>query len=319
MIELTWIPEALALLPYVWAGLFAVTLGLALFLPRRWPFKAVGLIVVLSLWSYVYKRDSTDADERQRQLLAERQRVKAKLDESLALFNERCKSSGEKIHRTVDNVEGVVWMKWRPQSANLENQFKMDDPYGSDCWGEGCVLQLLRVTREVHRNPEDAQRHSGIYRFVESVDPTDGQKYRYFGAMKLAASWTAEGVAKHRAETGQDPPPYSYRASLDREPIEAFTARYGITWDDISTQEDRQHWIAGGSLKVIDLKTAEVIAERVGFMIDRGQGDKSGSRAPWAFAKGNGCPPLIDYEGRRSNIGYTNRFARSVLLPAKGE
>lgn len=319
MIELTWIPEALALLPYVWAGLFAVTLGLALFLPRRWPFKAVGLIVVLSLWSYVYKRDSTDADERQRQLLAERQRVKAKLDESLALFNERCKSSGEKIHRTVDNVEGVVWMKWRPQSANLENQFKMDDPYGSDCWGEGCIAQLLRVISGAHLAPLAAERNRHGYQFVESIDRMDGKRYRYTAVIKSVRQRTPEQREQAtRNNGGIDPGPDIYDFALERQPIETFTARYGITWDDISTQEDRQHWIAGGSLKVIDLKTAEVIAERVGFMIDRGQGDKSGSRAPWSFAKQSACPA---YRGGRHGHPVTENtaFAFKVLQRKQGE
>jgi hypothetical protein len=42
--------------------------------------------------------------------------ARARLDESMSLFKERCKSAGEKITRTVDNVEGVVWMKWRESS-----------------------------------------------------------------------------------------------------------------------------------------------------------------------------------------------------------
>lgn len=30
------------------------------------------------------------------------------------------------------------------------------------------------------------------------------------------------------------------------------SARYGVTWDEISTRVDRAHWIVGSSLKIID-------------------------------------------------------------------
>ena len=43
----------------------------------------------------------------------------------------------------MDNVEGVVWMKWRNKQDNLSDQFRLDDPYGHDCGGEECIEQLL--------------------------------------------------------------------------------------------------------------------------------------------------------------------------------
>ncbi|MBK7022991.1 MAG: hypothetical protein IPH41_05590 [Sulfuritalea sp.] len=49
-------------------------------------------------------------------------------------------------------------------------------------------------------------------------------------------------------------------------------------------------WIAGSSLKVIDLRTNEVMAERIGYMMDRGQGNTSGGRSPWLLAADNACP-----------------------------
>ncbi|WP_295636737.1 hypothetical protein [uncultured Methylibium sp.] len=241
--------------------------------------------------------------------------------EAMALFEQRCKSAGERITRTVENVEGVVWMKWREPGPNLDDQFKLDDPYGQDCWGEGCLIELVRVTRGVQFSPEGAKQHQGAYAFVETIDPKDGRWYRYFGAMKLPPSWTAEGVAKLKREEGKDPPSFSYRVSFEREPIDKPTARYGITWDDISTREDREHWIAGGSLKAIDLSNNEVIAERRGYMVDRGQGaGRQGSfRSPWGFAAEVACPPKLDAGGKRTQVGFTARFANKVLQPIKRE
>jgi hypothetical protein len=60
---------------------------------------------------------------------------------------------------------------------------------------------------------------------------------------------------------------------LDKVPRSRPHPRYGVTYDDISTREERDYWIAGSSLKVIDLQTNEVMAERIGYMMDRGQGD----------------------------------------------
>ncbi|MBL0209276.1 MAG: hypothetical protein IPP84_15475 [Propionivibrio sp.] len=83
-----------------------------------------------------------------------------------------------------------------------------------------------------------------------------------------------------------------YAFVLDEVPAPGPAPRYGVTYDDISTREERDYWIAGSSLKVIDLKTNEVMAERIGYMMDRGQGNTSGGRAPWLLAADHACPRL---------------------------
>jgi hypothetical protein len=80
---------------------------------------------------------------------------------------------------------------------------------------------------------------------------------------------------------------------------------------------------------VIDLQTDEVIAERVGYMMDRGQGNDSGGRAPWLFAAENACPgfarnplrPLLSGQAAAAQIHQTQDFVEKVLEPTsiKGE
>ena len=241
------------------------------------------------------------------------------LAEATAHFEMRCKTAGEKVTRTVENVDGVVWMKWRDAAPNFDDQFKLDDPFGKDCGGEDCIAQLLRVTSGADLNPEEAQRHRTGYRFVESIDPRDGKTYRYSGAIKLPASWTPEKIEEHRKATNAEVPSFSYRFQVDRVPISGYSFHYGITWDDISTPEDRKRWIAGGSLKVVDMSNSDVIAERLGFMIDRGLGSTAGGRQPWSFAIDTACPELIDENRKRSRIGFTRRFANRVLQPTTTE
>lgn len=305
-----------------WLAALAIV-AIALWLPKAWWKKLLAAALVSGAVIYpVFIRPVTERVDAARN---QQDEFRARLADATALFEQRCKTAGEKIHRTVENVDGVVWMKWRPDNANESDQFRLDDPYGHDCGGTYCIERLLRVTTGIELNPEGAKRHRTGYRFVETTDPKDGKKYRYIGLMKLYPSWTPEGIEEHRRRTGQPVPPDSYRFTSERQPIEAFTARYGITWDDISTREDRERWVAGGSLKVIELKTNEVMAERVGFMIDRGQGSRAGFRSPWSFAVNDACPefPQISHYDPRRYRDYANtptrQFAVKALTPTTGD
>jgi hypothetical protein len=252
--------------------------------------------------------------------------AKGRLDKAMALFELRCKTAGEKITRRIEDVEGVVWMKWRSDETNRRDQFKLDDPYGGDCGGKDCIASLLRVTSGAEKNPEDASRHKTGYRFVESTDPKSGSRLRYSAAIKVTHVRTADQIEQYKKNSaGVDPGPNVYGFGLDEQPIGAYTARYGITWDDLSTREDREHWIAGSSLKVIDLQSNEVMAERIGYMVDRGQGSEAGGRQPWSFAQQDACPefPQIgptDPRRRRSHTGDQMRsFVTKALQPKAGE
>jgi len=223
----------------------------------------------------------------------------------------RCKGAGEKINRTIEGVDGIVWMKWRPKEANDSDQFKLNDPYGHDCHGEDCIKRLLRVTRGAELDPNDAKQHTEGFRFVETTDPNDGMTYRYIGVIKTIRHRTAEQIKQYKENTsGRDPGPDVYGFVLERERIEKFSVRYGVTWDDISTPEDRKQWVAGSSLRVVDLQTNEVIAERVGYLIDKGLGSQAGFRAPWLIARGWACP-IINSEKT------TWAFTMKALLPSK--
>lgn len=260
-------------------------LTLALWKPRRWWLK-------LSLSGVVLAAGVVPVAIYAYQEYQQQKQAKARLDAAMAHFEMRCKSAGERIYRTVENVDGVVWMKWRSKWANDDDQFSIDDPYGRDCGAGECVEQLLRLENTSGRFKQEVERRKGRYNFVESIDPADGKSYRYIGAM--TPGWSPEGVKRHREQTGQDIPDDAYRFSMNKQPIPQITARYGIAWDDISTKEDREQWVAGGSLKVIDLQTNELIAERIGYLWDTGLGSKAGFRSPWGWAVSHGrkCPKL---------------------------
>lgn len=229
------------------------------------------------------------------------------------IFSEHCKNSGEKIYKTENNIEGILLLKLRREGINYDNQFALDDPYGADLLGtEGYITSFLdgifgKVN--VHEPKSEAPLRNG-YSYVDAIDPRDNKLYHYTGSIE--EPWqTNKSYLKGFS-----------RFKLNKFPIERSTASYGITFDDISTVQDREYWIAGSSLKIIDLKTHEIIAERVGYMMDRGQGSKVGGRSPWLLAANNACPSFFTRQktsqsgpGSLAQTYQAANFSEKVLQP----
>jgi hypothetical protein len=239
---------------------------------------------------------------------------RARLAKAEAMFAERCKKSGEFIHRTAENVEGVFLMKLRPKEINFGDQFKLDDPYGADVTGNGFIAIFLQGKDAKGSLVEHGGVSSG-YHYIEALDPKDSKRYRYTGSMKVVG--TKDATAPNIQLRLKRDPNYdlnNYEFRLDRVPALGSAPRYGVTYDDISTREEREYWIAGSSLKVIDLQTNEVMAERIGYMMDRGQGNTSGGRSPWLLAEFHACPAFPNTPGGHPFKGYqTRNFVEKVL------
>lgn len=239
---------------------------------------------------------------------------------AMTMWQERCKTAGEKIYKTVENVEGIYLMKVRPSEMNYGDQFKLDDPYGRDLGGNGYIESFMRgqyaATHIIEPNVEAPARPQG-YSYVEAQDPKDGKRYRYTGGMKVVGQMdsTAPNVQVDlKRNPNFDLNIYSF--VLDRQPASGNLPRYGVTYDDISTRKEREFWIAGSSLKVVDLQTNEVIAERIGYMIDWAQGSTVGQRSPWLLAANNACPQFGDKHGASAQPSQTTRFVEKVLKPS---
>ncbi|MDR3055807.1 MAG: hypothetical protein LBU53_10480 [Zoogloeaceae bacterium] len=52
-------------------------------------------------------------------------------------------------------------------------------------------------------------------------------------------------------------------------------SRYGYVWQDVTTVEDIEHWVTKNKLKVIDMKTDEVVAERIVYTLSSYPGTTS--------------------------------------------
>lgn len=278
-LDLTPFGPLLSAFGLLYGGLALVMTALALGVPRRWWVKVPLAAIVLAGFTYPVAIQVHQKRE-------QRDEIKAKLAEATALFQERCKSAGEKVTRTVENVEGLLLMNIRPTEMNYAEQFRMDDPYGRNCGGDDCIALYLFDYKMVPIMPGPNAGlepvTSRLYAYVDVDDVATGQRFRY---------------AKESAVL-----------PLTRKPALGPGPRYGVAWADISTRSDREHWIAGGSIKVVDVETKEVIAERTGFLIDTGQGSADGGRSPWPWARSNskGCPPIAD---------HNQTFVSRVLKP----
>ncbi len=262
--------------------------------------------IVTLFFALAFISPTPQADSQQ--IPAQQQFSKAEI-----LFKERCQSAGEKIYRTADKVDGIFLMKMR-QTSNYGRQFEMDDPYGHDSTGDEYINSFLvgRNQNGFLTRKEDAARHGYLY--VEALDPQEGKRYRYTGAVRDVIRISSPLI-------GGDGKPFKTTAFvLDKTPATGPQPRYGVTYDDISTPEDRDYWIAGSSLKVIDLKTNDVMAERIGYMMDRGQGSTAGGRSPWLLAARYACPEFPMDGGRQTDqVGQTRNFVEKVLQPIQGK
>jgi hypothetical protein len=229
-----------------------------------------------------------------------------RLAKARAMFAEHCRDAGEKIFRTVDDVDGIFLINRRPENNNYDDQFAMDDPYGNDAGGDRYIESFLRGGNVAATPPAGVSPDHIGYIFVEALDPRDGVRYRYAG--RIEEPWQTD----KRALKGYT------RFTLDRTPAVGPKPRYALEYKDISTREDREYWIAGSSLKVLDLETNTVVAERVGYMIDLRQGSREGGRRPWFFAANNSCPSFSrDVHQILSQFGQADRFAEKSLHPTK--
>lgn len=240
---------------------------------------------------------------------------KERARESLAKFEELCKGSGVRITRTDSDVRGILLMKVRPEDYRYNNQYEFHDPYGNETGGDGYIMNFLRDNKEA-RPPMEYGREG--YEFVDVINPADGRRYRY------TALWVPDGRkntdAPNVRKALERDPNYDlniYRLKLRSVPATEPAPRYGITYDDLSTYEQRSLWIAGSSLRIIDLGTNEVIAERIGYLVDPARGSLAGARSPWLEAAKFACP---EFPGRPAAVGQVQQasiFAKKVLTPTK--
>jgi hypothetical protein len=272
---------------FIYIAICLAAFALALWLPKRWWGKLIAACIVIGLASILPLQARKELDQDQ----AKADEFKQRYDKAKALFDERCKTAGEKIYRTVDGVEGIRLINLRPEKISTSGQFALDDQYGHDVGGLGYIASFLRPTEQMDLARNAPELKVPGYRVIE----------------------TAEGdEVKHYTKSFKLHPNGHPYPSTQETKASKFKARYALRYEDISTRQDRENWIAGGAIRILDQQTNEIVAERVGFLFDRGLGSTNGERSPWSWARTYvpGCPTANE---------HNQIFAFKVLKPISGE
>jgi hypothetical protein len=288
-------------------------IGLVWWLGKRWWIKVPLTLAILVLFIYPPYRSAKQDQEEHAVFMARYEPAKA-------LFENLCKTrAGEKIYRTVENAEGVLLLKVRPKSdyndwtnpmwpaAALQKESVEDWYIRSflfDKRGGGIVQAIDGVDYQGHKVASENGIGERGYGYVEVVDPADRKHYRY----------------TLRVQPREHPyPSGAMEIALVREPAKGPPPRYGITYEENVDPELRKHWVAGTTLKVLDLKTNEVMAEKTYYVFETGLGSKAGFRSPWGLAAS--CERLLG--APRLLVGsqdmQTRHFADQIIKPIQAK
>ena len=109
---------------------------------------------------------------------------------------------------------------------------------------------------------------------------------------------------------------YSHAPRVKRAEIKGPTARYAVDFEDLVDPEDRDLWIAGTVIRMIDRQTGELLAEYAEYAFDPGMGSGAGGRSPWQYAGSHGqtrCPRT-----EWMTHSHTRYIVDQVLKPQRG-
>lgn len=229
-----------------------------------------------------------------------------------ALWEEKCRTvAGERIYKTVPDVEGLVLLKVRPEAGPRE----WADPLwpGAAFAREGTAEHYINtflgyeeafafggvprpITKEhrgyINTTYKPGPKQHPDYRYVDVIDAKDGQRYRYTLAYK----------SRPKSKIGW------IDTVLDKSPGPDPAPRYGVTYEDHVIPEERALGVASSSVRVIDLETSEVLGEML-----RYAWSTPANRAnpnPWLTAYK--CPMHPEDAG-----SATRMFADQILIPRK--
>lgn len=275
MLELTGIAPLLRAMGVLYWLLALAAVIAALYFPRTGTQKAVAVSLATIAFAVLPVKSWIEARERA-----------AYAEQAWAHFRKLCaEKAGEKIYKTYSDVRSVLVIGPLPPAVekDLYDQFWYGDPYSDATpWnrrGEDAARRLVT----------DSRRPTGLQRGLDFVE--------------IRVDFN--GDVRHQRISR----PQANDSSASVELIETPESRFSVSWEDISSPADRQYWVAGSRLRILDSADDSIVAERVGYLIEAGFGSRAGARRPWLSARGisTTCPPL-------SGGDYSDQwFIRSVL------
>ncbi|MBR5940281.1 MAG: hypothetical protein IKZ88_03410 [Neisseriaceae bacterium] len=279
----------------IYYGLMFILAGFFLLLALIFPKKAKGFfiaagcivvlfVIVIPLWARLSLK-IMEIEERPIKEAAEK-----RYNEARAVFDEQCKKAGEKIYRTVDNVDGVMLLKVRGETDRSYWDLVTDPMWDDAAIADIESLNGAYISSFLNKSKiKDSRSVRKGYKFVDVLKEDNSisryLEYKGYGSVDEER----DGVIKNPS----DP------------------ARYAVTYENNVNPELRKHWVAGVTIKIIDRQTDELLAEKTIFSFESGLGSKATGRSHWTHLPVH-CPELVQ---RTEDHNPTSRFVVTVLKP----
>ena len=205
-------------------------------------------------------------------------------DPAKARFDQLCQNAGEKIYRTADNVDGILLLKVRGDDEKYQNDSY--NPLKDQMWEDAAV-------------ESESKREGYIEEFLLRSN-LSFPRYIYADVLQKDNSIIRYSIYKVNQEWVED-------KQLNPHP----RARYAVTYENDISWENRKHWIAGTTIKIIDTKTNELMAEKTMYAFVPELGYSKFEQNPNPWGRGMRCP-----SGESEFEQRTVTFAIKVLIPS---
>ena len=263
---------------------------------KAWRNNIIATVVILGgilAWIFI-----PSADERRLHREAEIRRQNRL--KSRAVFEELCKTAGEKIYRTADNVEGVTLLKvWNDESISSEDKLWEYAGLADQSDNKDYIKGFLEWEIEVIPNGYPRFRDMSLLPETEERPYILHGRYSYVDVKQKGKTFLRYQLDEN----------YKEDYKMISMPI-SVPSRYAVTFENPIVPEEREHWIAHTRATVIDLQDNTVMATKDWYSFESQQG--YGSYTMWTTAAT--CPELGVSTGDPIRL-----FIGDVLKPKSGE
>ena len=264
-------------------------------------------------WAYIA---SSDDRARQREMQAKADARQKEYLESKAIFEERCKSAGEKIYQTVENVEGITLLNVPEDSP----QSSYNDPMWENAalpWSgteEEYIKKFLFWEIRYDNNsmidlqtvdPRPSARETQIRLWGHPTNMSEHEK-AYRGYRYADAQQKDKHFLRYRFPDDKD---RKDKETLLVQAIER-PSRYALEYKPIVDPADRKHWIAGLTVNIYDLQTNTLMATKTWYALNPSQGH---AYQTWEWSRLENCP------AGEADITYIRYFLNRVIQPKQGD
>ena len=204
-------------------------------------------------------------------------------DPAKARFDQLCQNAGEKIYRTADNVDGILLLKVRGDDEKYQNYSY--NPRKDQMWEDAAV-------------ESEFDREAYIEEFLLWAT-SSFPRYAYIDVVQKDSS-----IIRYSTR-GED-----RNWAMDKQPNPHPRARYAVTYENDISWENRKHWIAGTTIKIIDTKTNELMAEKTMYAFVPALGYSKFEQNPNPWGRGERCPQEFGTHIEAAN------FVNKVIKPS---